>query len=116
MQLEGAKITLLQPPHRLLVTIYKPALLLTPSTLYSHKEVSLFREENQTHFPGHPMMGGGRESGHEGHGAFYPAQQNGIEGVKLKTPNGSAEPRDGHTSTMWTAKFHPRLVDCLRNE
>lgn len=30
------------------------------------------------------MMGGGRESGHKGHGAFYPAQQNGIEGVKLK--------------------------------
>lgn len=63
------------------------------------------------------MMGGGRESGHKGHGAFYPAQQNGIEGVKLKkTPNGCAEPRDGHTSTMRTARFHLWLANCLRNE
>lgn len=30
------------------------------------------------------MTGGGRESSHKGHGAFYPAQQNGMEGVKLK--------------------------------
>lgn len=30
------------------------------------------------------MTGGGRASGHKGHGAFYPAQQKGMEGVKLK--------------------------------
>lgn len=30
------------------------------------------------------MMGGGRETGHKGHGAFYAAQPSGIEGVKLK--------------------------------